>query len=277
MLIDLGCNVRYAIGLARAALGAMIFALPLMMTMEMWEFGATVEPVRLIITLILSLPILVGLSFYAGFEPTFSLLDNVLDAFAAFFVSVVTCGAVLLLLGELGAETSLNVIVGKLAVVSFPAAIGALLADKQFNDRSDEQPRTSLSAGFMGRLLVMSIGALFLALNIAPTDEIELIAVKLNPFQAILLSLVSFLILVLTLRAIDAESDEAPIPLVRHVARGLAGYGLCLLLSLYVLWFFGRIDGTAFEEVLETVIVLAFPAALGAGAARLIFGQGDEE
>jgi len=277
VLIDLGCNVRYAIGLARAALGAMIFALPLMMTMEMWEFGVTVEPVRLIITLILSLPILVGLSFYAGFEPTFSLLDNVLDAFAAFFVSVVTCAAVLLLLGELGAETSLNVIVGKLAVVSFPAAIGALLADKQFNDRPDEQPRTSLSAGFMGRLLVMSIGALFLALNIAPTDEIELIAVKLNPFQAILLSLVSFLILVLTLRAIDAESNDAPIPLVRHVARGLAGYGLCMLLSLYVLWFFGRTDGTAFEEVLETVIVLAFPAALGAGAARLIFGQGDGE
>lgn len=277
MQIDLGCNVRYAIGLARAALGAMIFALPLMMTMEMWEFGATVEPARLIITLLLSLPVLVGLSFYAGFEPTFSLLDNVLDVFAAFLVSVVTCAAVLLLLGELTAQTSLSVLVGKLAVVSFPASIGALLADKQFNDRSDEQQRTSISAGFLGRLFVMSIGALFLALNIAPTDEVELIAVKINPFQAILLSLVSFAILVLTLRAIDAESNDAPVSLIRHLARGLAGYGLCLLLSLYVLWFFGRTDGTAFEEVLETGIVLAFPAALGAGAARLIFGQGDDE
>ena len=274
MQIDIGCNVRYAIGLARAALGAMIFALPLMMTMEMWEFGATVEPVRLILTLSLSLPMLVGLSYYAGFEPTFSLLDNVLDAFAAFFVSVVTCAVVLLLLGALHAETSLNVIVGKLAVVSFPASIGALLADKQFNDRPDEQPRTSLSAGFLGRLFVMSIGALFLALNIAPTDEVELIATKLNPFQAILLAVVSFLILVLTLRAIDVESKDAPISIVRHFARGFAGYGLCLLLSLYVVWFFGRADETAFEEVLEIAIVLALPAALGAGAARLIFGQG---
>lgn len=277
MQIDLGCNVRYAVGLARAALGAMIFALPLMMTMEMWEFGATVEPVRLILTLLLSLPVLVGLSFYAGFEPTFSLLDNVLDAFAAFFVSVVACAAVLFLLGELDAETSFDVIVGKLAVVSFPASIGALLADKQFNDRPDEQPRTSLSAGFLGRLFVMSIGALFLALNIAPTDEVELIAIKISPFQAILLSIVSFLILVLTLRAIDAESNGAPIPIARHLARGVAGYGLCLLLSLYVLWFFGRTDGTALEEVLEIAIVLAFPAALGAGAARLIFGQGEGE
>lgn len=277
MQIDLDCNLRYGIGLARAALGAMIFALPLIMTMEMWEFGATVEPVRLMLTLGLSLPVLIGLSYYAGFEATFSLIDNVLDAFAAFFVSVATCAAVLLLIGELDPHMPLNIVVGKLAVVSFPASIGAMLADKQFNDRDEAQPRTSLSAGFLGRLFVMSIGALFLALNVAPTDEIELIATNINPFQAILLSLVSLAILVLTLRAIDSEMDGGATPLLRHAARGLAGYAVCLLLSLYVLWFFGRTDGNAFEEVLETVIVLAFPAALGAGAARLIFGRGGEE
>ena len=54
--IDLACNLRYAAGLGRALLGAMIFALPLMMTMEMWEFGVTIEPLRQATTLLLSLP-----------------------------------------------------------------------------------------------------------------------------------------------------------------------------------------------------------------------------
>lgn len=275
-MIDWGCNLRYGIGLGRAALGAMIFALPLMMTVEMWEFGVSVDPLRLALTLALILPVLVALSYYAGFEPTLTLLDNVLDAFAAFTVSVATCAVVLLLFGEIGPQTPFDALVGKLAVVSFPASIGALLADKQFNDRPDEQPRTSVTAGFEGRLFVMGIGALFLALNVAPTDEIELIAVNINPFQAVLIAFISLGLLVLILRAVDVEAPDKSPPAIEHVVRGFAGYGICLLLSLYVLWFFGRTDGAAFDETLECVIVLAFPAALGAGAARLIFGGGQD-
>src|SRR3546814_12765663 len=49
----------------------------------------------------------------------------------------------------------------------------------------------------------------------------------------------------------------------------VAGYALALLISLYILWTFGRTDGIDFREMLTTVIVLGFPAALGAAAARL--------
>lgn len=188
MLLDTGANARYAVGLARAGIGAMIFALPLTMTMEMWQFGVTADPFRVALTQMLSLPMLVALSYYAGFEPTFSLLDNVLDAFAAFVVSAVACAAILLLLGEIGAQTPFDQAVGKVAVLSIPASIGALLADKQFNDRPDDQPRNSAQASFGGRLFLMGLGALFLALNIAPTDEIEIIATRMTPLQALVLA-----------------------------------------------------------------------------------------
>ncbi|HET6821779.1 MAG TPA: DUF2391 family protein, partial [Anaerolineales bacterium] len=50
----------------------------------------------------------------------------------------------------------------------------------------------------------------------------------------------------------------------------IVGYALVLLLSLYVLWTFGRLDGTALSEAMMSILVLGFPAAVGASAARLI-------
>ncbi len=48
------------------------------------------------------------------------------------------------------------------------------------------------------------------------------------------------------------------------------GYVVALIISLYVLWTFGRTDGMAIEEIIKAVIVLGFPAALGASTSRLI-------
>jgi uncharacterized membrane protein len=50
----------------------------------------------------------------------------------------------------------------------------------------------------------------------------------------------------------------------------MVAYALALLVSLYVLWSFGRSDGLAFGELLMQTVVLGFPAAIGAAAARLI-------
>jgi uncharacterized membrane protein len=50
----------------------------------------------------------------------------------------------------------------------------------------------------------------------------------------------------------------------------VVGYALALLVSAYVLWTFGRYDSGAFGVHVMEAIVLGFPAALGAAAARLI-------
>jgi uncharacterized membrane protein len=50
----------------------------------------------------------------------------------------------------------------------------------------------------------------------------------------------------------------------------IVGYALVLLLSFYVLWTFGRLDGAALSEAMMSILVLGFPAALGASAAKLI-------
>jgi uncharacterized membrane protein len=49
-----------------------------------------------------------------------------------------------------------------------------------------------------------------------------------------------------------------------------AGYGIALLVSLYVLWTFGRTDAVDLAQIAMMAVVLAFPAALGAAIARLV-------
>jgi uncharacterized membrane protein len=64
-----------------------------------------------------------------------------------------------------------------------------------------------------------------------------------------------------------------------QIVRGFAGAMLfsfpitiALWISFYILWTFGRTDGLTFAQLLlKEMIVLGFPAALGAGAARLLF------
>ncbi|RYG35281.1 MAG: DUF2391 family protein, partial [Burkholderiales bacterium] len=89
--------------------------------------------------------------------------------------------------------------------------------------------------------------------------------------QTIALACTSLTLLFAVLTFADRDRDAGA---SRHAARAFAGYGTCLLLSAMVLWTFGRLDGLSLQQALERIIVLAFPAALGAGAARLIFGDG---
>ena len=88
-------NRDYALGLARAFGGAILFGLPLLMTMEMWSLGLYTHPARLLLFLVLNFGVLVILSRFGGFERTASLIEDVLDALAAYAVGIVASAAVL--------------------------------------------------------------------------------------------------------------------------------------------------------------------------------------
>jgi uncharacterized membrane protein len=50
----------------------------------------------------------------------------------------------------------------------------------------------------------------------------------------------------------------------------VVGYALSLVVSLYVLWSFGRLESAGLLYAVQAMVVLGFPASLGAAAARLI-------
>lgn len=272
-LCAVSSNTAYAQGLGRACVGALLFALPLFMTMEMWWFGFTIDRLRLAVLLLATFPVLVGLSYFAGFERAFGLRAHLLDSFAAIAVAAVVGGAALALFGVLSWGQPFEEIVAKIAVVSFPGALGALLADKQLSqshrDRGERGQRT-----FAARLFLMGVGALFVSLNVAPTEEMMLIAFQISPAQAALLAIVSLALLHAFLFWIDfpgREQRRGPSLNWLVLARmSLAAYGLCILTSLGLLWAFGRTDGVGRGELMEFVVVLSFAGVIGAGLAQLV-------
>lgn len=265
---------RFSVGLARAFGGALIFSLPLFMTMEMWQLGFTAEPLRIALLVLATIPVLVGLSHYCGFEPTFDLKDDVVDAFVAYAVAFVAAFVVLALFGELRMDMPWDEIAGKLALQAVPGSVGALLAEGQLGIKDEEVEDEQKNPTYAGELLLMLVGALFLGLNVAPTEEIILIAYKLSTTNGLMILALSLVVMHAFVYAVEFRG-QTPIPegtppwslLVRFT---IPGYAIALLTSLYLLWTFGRMDGTGIEHITMATIVLAFPASIGAAAARLL-------
>lgn len=270
-----GATHHFGVGLARAVGGAMIFALPILMTREMWSLGFYMNRVRLAILIVVTLPLLVGLSHFSGFEDTFDFVEDLVDALVAYAVGFVTAAVILLLLGVLGSGQSLDEIVGKLALQAVPGSIGALLAQSTFGQRSEEhEEKRERPSGYWSQIFLMGVGALFLAFNIAPTEEIVLLAYLMTPWHIAGLALLSIFAMHAFVYAVDFSGGH-------ELAQGhgmwsvflrysVVGYAVALLISAYLLWTFGRVDATSLHESVTTVLVLAFPASIGAAAARLI-------
>ncbi|HWU94868.1 MAG TPA: TIGR02587 family membrane protein [Sphingomonas sp.] len=269
-------NRDYAIGLARASGGAIIFGLPLLMTMEMWAIGLHIAPARLILFMVFNLVVLVILSRFGGFERTATLIEDVLDALAAQAVGILTAIAILSLFGVIRPGGSMAELVGQVAIQSVPGSFGAMLARKQLGagDVDDDESLAQRSAGYAGQLFLMLAGALFFAFNVAPTEEMLLIGYKMSAWHALVLAGLSLGLLHALVFAVGLAGQEAA-PKGYGSARlflafTVPGYAIALLVSLYVLWTFGSVDGLGVPTLARIVVVLGFPAAVGAAIARLV-------
>jgi putative integral membrane protein (TIGR02587 family) len=265
-------GAEFLTGLGRAFGGAILFSFPLLMTAEMWDLGATMDRYRLVIFIAGAFPVLAGLAWYCGFERTATPREAVEDAVVAFGVGFVTSAVILLLLDRIAMDMSVGEIVGRIGIQAVPAAIGAVVARRQLTGGEDVDRQERASYG--GELFLMAAGALFIAFNVAPTEEMVLIASTMTARHSVGLIALSVLMLhVLVYQVGFAGQEERP----DYAGFGLtflhftlAGYGIALLVSLAVLWTFERTVGTGIADVATMAVVLGFPAALGAAVARLI-------
>jgi putative integral membrane protein (TIGR02587 family) len=264
----------FAIGLARAFGGALIFSLPILMTMEMWWLGFSIDKLRLALLLLLSIPLLIGLSHYMGFEDTFGFKDDALDAFVALAVGFVAGAATLSLFSVIRFDMSASEMIGKVSIQAVPGSVGAMFAQSELGGKEGKKEEKRRHAGYGGEIFIMAAGALFLAFNVAPTEEMVLIAHQMSVWHSIALILVSLLIMHAFVYALEFQGTASIPPgtpfwsvFLRYT---VVGYAVALLMSLYMLWTFGRTDGLAFHQTISVLVVLGFPSAVGAAAARLI-------
>ena len=243
------------------------------MTMETWSLGFAMDRFRLVALMLALLPVLVGLAYYSGFEETTGLVDAVLDAFAAIAVTTLMATTLLMLFGVLNVATDLNEWIGKISLQAVPGSIGALLAQSQFGNQRSEQ-RKRRESGDFGEYFFMCAGALFLAANIAPTEEVVVIAHMMSPWQTLLLALLSLALMHVFVYAAgfrgQHERPNDASPGQTFIKFTLNGYLLALSISGFICWTFGRFDGVSIEECVQILIVLGLPAAIGAASARLV-------
>lgn len=257
----------------RAAGGALLFSLPMLMTMELWELGFYLDRGRLITLMLAALPMLFFLSRQIGFEKTRSWRDGVVDALIALGVAAVTSSVLLVLFGAIGKGMSADEIIGKIAIQMVPGAIGALLAKSQFGDTGDDDAAQKEET-YGGELFLMAVGSLFLGFNMAPTEEMMLISFRMTEWHALGLVALSLALMHGFVFAVGfaGGSEVSPEESMwsAFVRLTLPGYVVALSISLFLLWIFARTDGMSFGDAVMAVVVLGFPCAIGAASARLI-------
>lgn len=160
-----------------------------------------------------------------------------------------------------------------MAIQVVPASIGATLARGQFGMSPIEDSRAK-SAPYLGEIFLMGMGSVFLGFNLAPTDEVVMMAARMTPWHAIALVLISLAVMHGFVFAVGFKGGTELSPdepaWSAFVRFTLPGYVVALIISVYVLWTFGRTDGASADHIWMTVVVLGFPSSLGAAAARLI-------
>lgn len=265
-----------AIDLIRAATGGLLLGVPLLFTLEMWAIGTHTEPRQIAGLLALTFLLLFALNRTAGFRSRAdtTLGDALIDSVVALAVAIVVVAGVLALLGEIDAETSVRHALGKVANEVVPFSIGIGLArhflreDRAEPDEGDEQGLSATVAD-VGATVA---GAMVIALSIAPTDEVGVLAGQLEGVRLVFVIAVSLAAsygIVFVAGFANQRSRLAQRGVIQHpVTETVVCYLVALAVSWALLELFQRSDGSPAHR-LTAVVVLGLPAAVGGAAGRL--------
>ena len=269
---------RLFIDLAKANAGALLFSVPLLMTMEMWWLGFSMSGYRLALFILLSIPVMVGLSYYDGFEDTATIKDDIRETFIAYFVGFVIAGLMLYLFGVIRSDMAMDEIVGKISLQAVVAGMGAMFSQSLLGPNSgviQSAERHKRSLHYLGQLFLTAVGALFLSMSVAPTEEMVLISYQMSDWHTLALAALTICVMYAFIfaayqkrRKHDVGGESTGIDLFLRLTP--VSYAIVLLISYYILWTFGSIDDLGLAEQVKATIVLGFPAAIGGGASRLI-------
>lgn len=267
----------------RGAAGGALFGIPLLYTMEVWWLGAHAPMSHAALVFGLSFVVVALLIHTAGFRRSRDMhwSDVVLDTGKAVALGVVSAALVLALLREIRVDIPLTEIVGKLAFEAAPFAIGVAVAGHVISKSTSEEGENVSSdsdrrglGGTLADLGATMIGAIFVGFNIAPTDEISMIAVASTPFSLICLMIATLVItygIVFEAGFGDQAARRAHEGVLQHpVTETTVAYLISLLTSAGMLLFFRNIQpGDPWPVIVQHTVILGLPAAIGGAAGRL--------
>ncbi len=275
----------------RGIAGGLLFGVPLLYTMEVWWLGQTAEPRRALLSLALTMVPVFLLVASSGFRsaPDLTRLDVLVDAVTVVGLGHLSVAVVLVMLQRITLDTPFTTAAQMIVFEAAPFAIGAAVAREVFSRSTDQPPRqghqTLLRGGHNGvkegargtvrDLGATAVGALFIAMSIAPTDEIPMLAAGIEqPWLAALIVaslLVTYAIVFAAGFSDEGRRRQQTGVLQRPITETAVAYLVSLTISGLMLWFFGNLDtGVPVGAALARTVVLSLPASIGGAAGRLV-------
>jgi putative integral membrane protein (TIGR02587 family) len=276
--------------LIRGASGGFLFGTPLLYTMEVWWIGSTAAPPRLLLALLLTFAVVFMLNRTAGFRKSTDIraIDAAIDSVETLAIGIVCAGFILVLLREITLETPLNEAIGKLIYESVPFSLGVALANQFLSgsrDQDSNQPSSSETGkpspqqqGQINATLIdiggTLIGATILAFNIAPTDEISMLAAAIPTawlLGVIAASLVISYCIVFEAGFANQEKRQQQQGIFQGaLSETIAAYLISLGAAMAMLVFFNQLHfGDPWQMWLSHTLILGLPATIGGAAGRL--------
>ena len=260
----------------RGIAGGFLFSLPLLFTMELWQAGLTVTPLRLLFGLGATLVLLCGFNAFAGLRHDAHATEVVIDSVEELGLGLALSALILSVLGRLPEGAGLAGSSGPIVLEGLFVAIGVSVGTAQLAGAGDGGERGAPMGrhdSISGEMVLAICGAVLIAANVAPTDEILQLASEMRPWQVLVVCAIS-MVTATTLMYFSHFVGSGRFMSRREplsIARGsVMTYGAALVTSAGLLAFFGRFDGHTPLINVAQCVVLGFAATLGASAGRLL-------
>lgn len=265
----------------RGVAGGLLFSLPLLYTMEMWWTGFIAQSWHLLLYVVVTFVVLLGYNRYAGLRHDASFGEVAIDSVEEMGLGLLLAAFMLWLLGRLTPDMGASEIIGKIVVEAMTVAIGVSVGTAQLGGQGEQQnaPDDGEDAGkeqkpnFGGQIVMAFCGAILIAGNVGPTEEIVMIGTQASSWRVLGIALVSLALGALILFFSDFAGSQENVSRDSsfHIATGIAlTYSVALVASALILWFFNRFEGVSPIVALAQIVVLGLPATLGASAGRLL-------
>lgn len=275
----------------RGACGGFLFGVPLLYTMEVWWVGSQAKPQLIMMAIAVTFIVVFLLNRTEGFRKrkyTLKPYEALTDTVEALAIGIVCSSFILFILREITLATPLREALGKIIFESVPFALGVSLANQFLGDSKNSNPENSVNQqaqhdpkyqkyhlrATLDDLGATLIGATVIAFNIAPTDEITLLAAAISPPWLLAMIAASLIIsygIVFQAGFSDQQKRRQQKGIFqRPSSETIMSYLVSLVASAFMLWFFQKLTlDDPGKMWLEHTLLLGLPATIGGAAGRL--------
>lgn len=262
---------------ARGLIGGLLFSLPMIYTMEMWWAGFIVSSERLIVYFITGIFVLLTYNHYVGIRKSHTFWEGISESIEEMGIGLLLTVFILWLTERIAPGMSLKEVTGKIIVEAVTVAIGISVGKAQLggsgDDDSDDEEDLRKPHLYRG-IGIALCGALLVSSNIAPTEEVVVIALEAPVLKIIIIAVLSIILAGVVLYYSNFTGSKMWVAAPQNISDILFGtimtYAVALVSSAFLLWFFDRFSGLGLYGMVAETVILSFPSALGASAGRLL-------